>query len=269
MIDYISYLKNVKRYSEHTLSSYARDIQNYLDHCPGESKEEALNWLKMLKLEHKPSTIKRKLTVVNSYFKFRGLISPLQNVKIKKGVEVPYFCSENDMNRILDDYNYPNTFIGQRNKLIINLFYLTGIRATELTLIKLYDINQDSILINGKGNKQRYVPITYSLVRTINEYLPYRETLDANNKYLILTTHGKQTSRMLINKTVNEILSFNTKLKKCSPHVLRHTFATTMLDNGANIMAIQKILGHSSLKSTQIYTHTNRLKEAHKALPRQ
>lgn len=269
--DFINYLKYEKRVSMHTLSSYERDIKNYLDNCSINSKEEALKWLKSLKTQHKPNTIKRKLSAVNAYYKYLNMPFPLVDIKIKQGLRVPYFATEANMLKILDDYNYPNTFIGQRNRLIIYLIYFIGLRASEITVINIYDINSGFIKINGKGNKQRVVPIPSPLQLTIDNYLEYRETLNCNNNFLILTSKGKQTTRVLIGKIVKNILSFSTNLKKCSPHVLRHTFATSLINNGASILAIKEILGHQSIETTQIYTHTciDGLKKSYKAHPRQ
>lgn len=269
--DFITYLTHEKRYSHNTIESYRKDILAFLDSCPNHDRENALEWLKSIKTTHKPNSIKRKVSAVNSYYKFCNVPSPLSNIKIRQGNRVPVFCGESDMDRILDDYNYPDNFIGHRNKLVIYLIYFSGIRATEITFINTQDVNNGFIKINGKGNKQRLVPIPIPLMGALNEYLNVRKLLNCKSNILILTQEGKPTTRVLIGKIVKNTLSFSTKLEKCSPHVLRHTFATAMINNGANIMALKELLGHESVKTTQIYTHTNinGLKKAYKSLPRQ
>jgi integrase/recombinase XerC len=213
-----------------------------------------------------PKSVNRKISTLKSFFKFllkEGLIqsNPLVNIplpKIRK--KLPYFMGEENLNHLLDDGLFDQSFEGIRDKLIISLLYGTGIRRTELSNLKLADINRADCLIKvlGKRNKERIIPYPRTLDKDIGDYLTARSEINClDSGFLFLTLKGEQVYDKLIYRVVNENLSKVTSLEKRSPHVLRHSYATHLLDRGADLNAVKELLGHSNLAATQIYTHTS------------
>jgi integrase/recombinase XerC len=286
-MDYIlSFLNNLeyeKRYSKRTIESYQIDLLQFNLFCdkidiklPLADSKLIRSWIVSL-LEGGCSnrSVNRKISTLKSFYKYhlrQGSISinPLVKVdslKIKK--KLPVFVTENQIKRLFDDIEFGADLAGNRNKLIIELFYLTGIRLTELINLKFKDIDHANLTIKvlGKRNKERVIPVTISMLKSIDCYIDQlRKELDESSEYLFTTEKGMKMYPNLVYRIVKTALGLVTTLDKRSPHVLRHTFATHMLNNGAEISAIKELLGHSSLAATQVYTHNTfeKLKKIYK-----
>lgn len=271
--DFIAYLQNDKRYAAHTLISYKNDLEQYHAFCLEQGKDgmdlffkTIRNWVvHLMEQDYSPKSIHRKLSSIRSYCKFlirRGELSedPVERVlKPKLNKRIPQFVDEKSMNRLLDQFEFGDDFTGIRDRLIVNMLYQTGMRRGELTGLKVdsIDNNQKLIRVVGKRNKERLIPYGNELREHIQAYLSVREELygSTGEKILFLTAKGKPVYPKLVYEAVNRYLRMVSTLDKTSPHVLRHTFATHMLNNGADLNAIKEILGHANLSATQVYTH--------------
>lgn len=277
--EFLNYIRREKRYSANTLKSYDTDLKQFQAFLSEQFRVSDLSiadhqmvrsWLvSMIEAGISARTINRKISCLKSFFKFLSLkgniiINPMPKViSPKTGKRLPEFVKESDMDKLLAEVGFEPGFDGVRNKTIILTFYLTGIRISELINIKLTDIDMSGqqIKILGKRNKERLVPMSAHLKSTLNEYLKTRsETLAGNppeNPYLFITNRGKQTYAKLVYRIINKHLSYVSTNTKKSPHTLRHSFATIMLNKGAELNSIKEILGHSSLSATQVYTHNS------------
>jgi integrase/recombinase XerC len=280
---FIQHIAVEKRLSSHTVKAYATDLNQFDCFLKEEFPEVDFStvtfndirfWIVALsenKLDNK--SINRKIAVLKSFFKYllkHQLIESdptarLKSLKIKKSL--PNFVKDAEMKMVLDTQPYGADFEGVRDKLVIELLYGTGIRLSELIGLSELDIDLYSkqIKVLGKRNKQRIIPINNTLAKMIAEYIPLKQDKFGGNQ-LIMTDLGKKAYPMLIQRITEKYLALNTNLKKKSPHVLRHTFATHLLNDGADLNAIKDLLGHSSLAATQIYTHNSikKLKDIHK-----
>jgi len=221
-------------------------------------------------------TINRKASSLKSFFKYQlklGNIdsTPMTNVSAPKiGKRLPSFVMEDDMNVLLKEIAFPDDWDGKTTQLLIEVFYATGIRLSELINLKEQSINRSSssIKVLGKGNKERIIPVNKQLIENLVEYQKSKRKLfeDFDSEYLFVTPKGKKLYTKYVYLRVKSSLSQVTTLQKKSPHILRHTFATHLTNHGADLNAIKELLGHSSLASTQVYTHNSieKLKEAHK-----
>lgn len=274
---FIDYLSLEKKYTVHTVKAYKRDIETFQEFLQQEYDTNQLedvnysqirNWIVSL-VENKMSnrSINRKVSSLNAFYKFllrieEIAINPLAKhkaLKVAKKVQIPF--SEKEIDKALSDFNFDNTFEGVRDKLIIELFYSTGIRRIELVKLQLSDIDfsKRNIKVLGKRNKERYMPLLDSVIKTIEEYLILREDFVGNSKSkrLFLTKKGDEIYETLVYRVINNYFSkASTKVKK-SPHILRHSFATHLLNQGADLNAVKELLGHASLAATQIYTHNS------------
>ncbi len=226
------------------------------------------SWLVHL-IENETSTrsVNRKVSALKSLFNFLQKqhlcqSNPMQKVIAPRSVKaLPVFVKEREMELLLNEVKFGRGFEAVRNKLIIETFYLTGMRLSELINLQTVDIdfNKSLMKITGKRNKQRMVPIAGTLKKALESYLPLRNALLAEkgrqSPYLFITISGKQTYPKLVYRLINKYLAYVSSNSKKSPHTLRHTFATIMLNNGADLNAIKELLGHSSLAATQVYTH--------------
>ncbi|MBS9463164.1 tyrosine-type recombinase/integrase [Flagellimonas sp. 389] len=288
---FVSYLGLEKNYSQHTIGAYENDVKTFAEFCAAEYELESIDevdytiirtWIVFLVDKGiNTRSINRKISSLRAYFKFLQKIgeindSPLAKhkaLKTKKKIEVPF--SENEMEKILSEIPFENDFEGLRDKLIIELLYTTGIRRTELVNLKLVDVNnvKGTIKVLGKRNKERILPLLPSTESILQDYLELRQGLKIikDVAYLFLTKSGLKIYETLVYRTINKYFSLvSTKVKK-SPHILRHTFATHMLNRGADLNSVKELLGHSSLASTQVYTHNSiaELKKVHqRAHPR-
>ncbi|WP_179319361.1 tyrosine-type recombinase/integrase [Winogradskyella helgolandensis] len=285
------YLLLEKTYSKHTVLAYTRDInnfQNFLnEHHNSENVakvgySEIRQWIVTL-VDRKISnrTINRKVSSLNTYYKFLLKtedidINPLKKhkaLKVGKKIQLPF--SEQELKLVLEGAISIHDFESARNHLIIELFYATGIRRIELVNLKLSDIDtgNNQIKVIGKRNKERYIPLIDSITKSLKCYLNYRSKLDTieDKEVLFLTKKGFIIYEKLVYRIINKYFSVASTKAKCSPHVLRHSFATHLLNQGADLNAIKELLGHTSLAATQVYTHNSiaELKKVHaKAHPR-
>ena len=264
---YYEYLKYELNYSDNTIKDYLRNLESffsYLDTLKKDylslTKEDTINYLKYLdkkKLSNK--TIANILSSIRTYYDYLldlkkvdiNIFKLVKNPKIEK--KLPSFLSEGEMDDIFDSIEC-NNVLDYRNKLIIELFYDTGIRVSELTNIKLEDIKkaEKTIRIYGKGNKERIVYYTKKCAEAIDNYLNVR---NSDSEFLILNFKGDKITSRGIEKIISNIFTKAAIKTKASPHTIRHTFATHLLNNGADIKSVQELLGHSSLNTTEIYTH--------------
>lgn len=277
---FINYLKYEKRSSEHTLIAYQTDLEQfalfYAQLYPQHEllppvdvpidlaqHEDIRAWLITLsEQKNKSRSINRKISALKSYFRFaqlKGLIneSPLLKIhSFKTPKNLPIYVKEPDMFRILDEIVYEESFEGQRNKIVMELIYGTGIRLSELIGMKKKHINLHAahVLVFGKRGKERLIPIYDALVDLLTVFIAKYSPVDSD--YLITTVKNEQAYPMLIYRIVHESLE-SVNADRRSPHILRHSFATHLLNKGADLNAIKELLGHSSLASTQHYTHTS------------
>lgn len=276
-----NYLANEKRYSAHTLRAYESDLRQFFEFA--QSADENFNplttdhvvireWVVFL-MENgdKPRSINRKITTLHTYYKFlvrEGLITDLPTKKIikpKTEKNLPYFVDKSAMQELFDRFQFPDDFEGHRDHAILLTFYCTGMRLAELCGLKTYDIDfyNAQLKVLGKRNKERIIPFGIELKACLKSYIDERNKVAVDNDFLFVTAKGEPVYDKLVYRLVNKYLGEVTTLDKKSPHVLRHTFATHMLNNGAEIDAIKELLGHANLAATQIYTHTTfeKLKE--------
>jgi len=273
---FLDHLQSEKRYSAHTITSYRHDLGQFEDYIklnynlsPLEVEKHFFirEWVASLSEQNfSARTINRKIACLKSFYKFlqrRSLIekNPMQQVvSLKSGKTIPVFVTEESIAQILDHFSYTDDFPGTRDKLVIELLYGTGIRLAELVNTKDSDINlyEKLIKITGKGNKERFIPLNKSLAELIKLYSSQKTLLLQNeSKSFIVTDNGKAVYPGFIYRLVKKYLSMIPVLEKTSPHVLRHTFATHLLNKGADLNAIKDLLGHSSLAATQVYTHNS------------
>ncbi|MFN8436280.1 MAG: tyrosine-type recombinase/integrase [Cytophagales bacterium] len=274
---FISYIEFEKRYSKLTILAYKEDLHTFNQFLKNEfnileiesaDANQIRSYLMHLNLNKQSErSINRKIATLKSFYKFltkNNFIeqNPCDKIKtLKTSKKLPVFVQEKEIITLLDNLQFENTFIGLRDKLIIELFYGTGIRLSELISIKETDINLDAnqLKVIGKGNKERIIPINRELKNTIQSYLLLKknQNLDNVSSYLVVTDTMKKTYQMFIFRVVRKYLSHVTNNEKKSPHTLRHSFATHLLNKGADLNAIKELLGHTSLAATQVYTHNS------------
>ena len=272
---FLRYLQFEKRYSKHTLSAYAADLEQFSVFLTQEdAKIENVEYgqirlwiISLVEDELHPASINRKMASVRSFYKFllkRELIKhdPSQRLRaLKMPKRLPDFVQEKDITQLFDNQNFENNFFGLRDKLILELLYGTGMRRAELLGLEDESINikKRQIKVLGKRNKERIIPVTETVIDLILEYIASKrdhfEALETNS--LLVTDKGEECYPMLVYRTVVKYLGNVVSLDKKSPHVLRHTYATHLLNNGADLNAVKDLLGHSSLAATQVYTHNS------------
>lgn len=289
--EFLDYMRYERRRSEQTLQGYRLDLEAYvayLDTLEGHvtidtaDTEDMRGWIEaMMDRGNSPTSICRRLSAVRSMYRYalaRGLVShdPAHIVRgPKKSRYLPQFVREDDMDRLLDSAEWGSDYISTRARTILILLYETGMRASELTSLddSSVDFAQGEIRVTGKGNKQRAIPFGDELRTQLHEYIRQRDAMwqQRIDTALILNDRGSRMTYVQLRKEVMTRLSAIGNLAKRSPHVLRHSFATAMLNNGADLESVQKLLGHSELSTTEIYTHTTfeQLKKVYsKAHPR-
>ncbi|OSZ79346.1 hypothetical protein CAP35_14130 [Chitinophagaceae bacterium IBVUCB1] len=283
--DYLQYLRFEKRYAQHTLGAYQKDLSQFSEYINAQfgidderivSHFHIRSWLATFKEQNlQASSINRKLSAVNSFYKY---MLRLQAVKknparqlhaIRKAERLPTYLKEPETDKLLEELQFDEGFKGFTDRMICELLYQTGMRRSELVNLQEKDIEKSlkQIRILGKGNKERLVPVSPMLLDTLAEYIADKQKLpEYDQNHLLVLESGQPLYAGYVYRIVKKYLNNTTTLKKKSPHVLRHTFATHLLNNGANIQAIKDLLGHSSLAATQVYTHNNidKLKEIHK-----
>ncbi|HKL03684.1 MAG TPA: tyrosine-type recombinase/integrase [Cryomorphaceae bacterium] len=284
--DFLQHLQFEKRYSPHTISSYRIDLDQYriflMENYDGIAITESTHpvirsWMvSMIENGLTPRTVNRKISSLKSFFKwakkYRSHNSdPTNQLKLPKvSKRLPVYVEEDQMTELGTANFFDDDFEGLRNRLIIELFYQTGIRCSELIHLKLgnIDTQRQTIKVLGKRNKERIIPVGDDVLGLMKQYLEVRPSpVDPESNTLIFLTHkGLKLYPKLVYRVVNTYLGKVSALRKKSPHVLRHTFATHMLNRGADLNAIKELLGHSSLAATQVYTHNSieKLKEIHR-----
>jgi integrase/recombinase XerC len=283
---FIDYLKFEKRYSAHTIRSYQDDLLQFHQFLRLQFGEVPLNeisspfirsWLASLKdKEITSKSINRKISSLKSFFKYllrTGILiqTPMTNIISPKiGKRLPAFVDQKDIKKLLSAVEFPDDWQGGTDKLLLSVFYNTGMRLSELINLreKQIDFGNCSIKVIGKGNKERIIPISPRLSQQIKEYVndKRKELEQFDNLYLLVNGKGKKLYPKYAYLAVKKYLSEITTIDKKSPHVLRHSFATHLANNGADLNSVKELLGHSSLASTQIYTHNTieKLKDIYK-----
>ena len=271
------YLLLEKKYSKHTLAAYLNDLdhlQLFLNETyDSESIDEVAyvqirQWIVSLVNDGLSNrSINRKVSSLSTYYKFLqkiGLLSenPLAKhraLKVEKKVQIPF--SEKEINDAIKAMGAVEGFESARDKLILELFYATGIRRIELVELKLKDIDRSKRMLKvlGKRNKERFIPLINSIQNSLDTYLEYRNKLEMveDHEFVFLTKKGFKIYEMLVYRIINKYFSETSSKLKCSPHVIRHSFATHLLNGGADLNAVKELLGHSSLAATQVYTHNS------------
>lgn len=272
---FLDYLSLEKKYSLHTVTAYKNDLISFRDFIETTYNQDNLlevhypqirSWIVSLvdtKISNR--TINRKVSSLKSFYKFLqktkqvsgNPLSKHKALKVAKKIQVPFTSKE--INKVISNINSESDFVSVRNKLIVELFYSTGVRRTELINIKESNISfsERTIKVLGKRKKERFVPLLQSVVETLEKYLVLKKEYFINSEELFITEKGNKIYETLVYRIINSYFSqVSTKVKK-SPHILRHSFATHLLNEGADLNSVKELLGHSSLASTQAYTHNS------------
>jgi integrase/recombinase XerC len=272
---FLKYLQYEKRYSPKTILAYQTDLHQFqeflnkdFDSIPSSEANHALvrSWVvNLVESKIDAVSVNRKIACLRSYYKFllrQEIIfkDPMSKIKIlKTKKKLPHFVQEADMVRALDQIEFRKDFEGLRDQLVLELLYGTGMRLSELIGLRDLSINLNdrTLKVLGKRNKERVIPFTQSLVKLIEDYRKVRnKEVERKNENLLIAENGQPLYPMLVNRIVKKYLK-NSNVEKKSPHVLRHTYATHLLNKGAEINAVKDLLGHVSLAATQVYTHNS------------
>jgi integrase/recombinase XerC len=272
-LDYIAY---EKRFSQHTINAYRSDLDQFSLYLSDQYKLEDINkvdhqvirsWIvSLMENGHTSRTVNRKITTLKTYFKYlikEGLIleNPMSRViSPKTSQRLPAFVEQESMDNLFNNVDFGEGYPAARNRMIMELFYATGMRLSELIGLKENDIDfiKNVLKVTGKRNKQRIIPFGNNLADMFRAYVEMKRQAfsgEAGESYLFLTDKGEKLYPRMVNRIVHHYLDQVTTISKRSPHVIRHTFATHMLNNGADLNAIKEILGHANLAATQVYTH--------------
>lgn len=282
---FLDYLLLEKNYSQLTVNAYKNDLEDFSEFITNEYGENNINevnyaqirtWIVLLVENGLANrSINRKISTLNTYYKFLLKIGNIKTnplvkhkaLKTSKKIQIPF--SETEISTVLDELYFQDDFEGIRDRLIIELFYSTGIRRIELVQIKLanVDVSNKMLKVLGKRNKERLIPLIDSVVQSLNLYLQERNKLNRllDKDFLFLTKKGVKIYETLVYRIINDYFSKASSKVKKSPHILRHSFATHLLNQGADLNAVKELLGHSSLAATQVYTHNSisELKKVH------
>ncbi len=275
--EFLSYMLYQRRCSPLTVAAYRVDLRGFADFLFADELTSPLSattrlvrrWMMRLLADGlSPRSVNRKVASLRSFFRYFCSIGKLsvnpcravESIRVPK--KLPVFFHEEDMSRMLDPSLFPDSFEGQRDRAILQFFYLTGIRVSELVnmTVSQVDLSLGQIVVNGKRNKQRIIPLTPALKSILFSYLQLRETefgASSQADRLFVTSGGAPVYARLVYGIVHSHMAMVASATKMSPHVLRHTFATVLLNNGADLLAIKELLGHSSLAATQIYAHSD------------
>lgn len=283
---FTDYLQLEKKYSPHTVNAYLKDLEDFQKFASEEYQYVDIvnvnysivrSWIvSLVDSGISNRTVNRKISSLKTYYKFllktgQIEINPLAKhkaLKTSKKIQVPF--SEREIEDVMEMMQAENNFEGSRDRLIVELFYSTGIRRAELINVKLNDVSstQKIIKVLGKRNKERIIPLLPSVLKSLSEYLTFRDGLEKikDTELLFLTNKGVKIYETLVYRIINSYFSQASEKVKKSPHILRHSFATHLLNEGADINAVKELLGHSSLASTQVYTQNSiaKLKEVYK-----
>jgi integrase/recombinase XerC len=285
---FVNFLRVEKRFSKHTVTAYSTDIEQFSIYLIAQYQIKDLaecshfiirSWIvSLIEAEIDPRTVNRKVTTLRTFYRFllkegKVVRSPMLKVQAPKvAKKLPEYVDEPKMEQLLSNKKESETFEDFRNNLIIDFFYRTGVRLSELIGVKIEDVNLYNLTITvlGKRNKIRQIPFTLNFKNEIKNYLILRAAFmqekEKNNQLFFVDNSGNQMYPKFVYRVVKNAISSVSTGKKRSPHILRHSFATAMLNHGADINSIKEILGHSSLAATQVYTHNSieKLKEVYK-----
>lgn len=281
---FIQYIRFEKRFSPNTVLAYEKDLGQFYIYLkelyetddPSEITHSMVrSWIvELMEKKISPRSINRKLTALKSYYKFllrQGRVTSNPMLKVvapKTSKRLPVFVDEGNMQTLLGEVNFGSGFSAIRDKLILELFYATGMRLSELIGLKdsSVDVFQCQLKVLGKRNKERIIPFSLKLKNLIEEYLKARKQVVEISPAFFVTDKGVKLYAKLVYRIVTKRLSEVTTLDKKSPHILRHTFATHMLNRGADINSVKELLGHANLSATQVYTHNtiDKLKQVYK-----
>lgn len=273
MLDsFIDYLITQKRFSEHTCLAYRKDISQFLEFSGVESVSEirevdarlVRGWMvELIENGNENVTVNRKLSSLRTYFKWlmkQGVVdsSPMPLVKgPKKQKRLPSFAKQNELTTEKIELYFDDDFNGVRDRMIFEMLYQTGMRSAELVGLKDLNVASGQVKVLGKRNKERIIPITKDLSLMINKYRQMRSEIVEKPTEFFVLNNGKKLYPKFVYSKINYYLGKVTDLEKKSPHVLRHTFATHMLNNGAGLEVLKELLGHANLSATQVYTHNS------------
>lgn len=267
-----SYLISEKRCSNHTLTAYLNDVSTFLEFSGIDSIQNLKEvnyqivrlWLvELVNSNLNNRSVNRKLSSLRTFFKWALRssfieVDPMLRIRgPKQSKRLPEFVKEEELDLNKLNKVFPNTFEGFRDRLIIEVFYQTGIRLSELIELKKSDIQNGVVKVLGKRNKERLIPITKEIESDLKTFINHPVNLEHKSNYIFLTEKGNKIYPKLVYRRINYYLSLLTDMQKKSPHVLRHTFATHMLNNGAGLETLKEILGHANLSATQVYTHNS------------
>ncbi len=273
---FLTYLELEKNYAAHTLTAYRNDLENFQAFCLEVFQEDDLgsvsyslirSWIvQLLEQGNSTKTINRKISSLRSYYKYlmrseqieKSPLDEHRPLKVQKNVQVPF--SQKEMHQVLDPNLYPDSPLGTLQRVLITTLYYTGMRRTELIHLLDRDVSLDNrtIKVVGKRNKERLIPVLQSLQKHLLDYRITRaDAVDTDGRYFFRSIAGKKLSEHFVYETVNTYLNKVSSKAKKSPHMLRHSFATHLLDNGADLNAVKELLGHDSIAATQHYTHSS------------
>ena len=272
---FLQYLLIEKRYSQHTVRSYLNDLDQFYsflstldlsDDLVSVTSHDIRAWIvSMLENNYSTVSVHRKISCLRVFYRYlrkEGIVKndPLEKVVLpKKKKTLPVFVEEEALANLLDNYSFGNGFAGVRNRTIIEMLYLTGMRRSELVGLRNVDVDmaEGSVKVTGKRNKQRIIPLIKPFIQHLEEFIRLRDDSikPVNSNWFFITDKGNKLYDKFVYNTVTNYLSMVTTIEKKSPHILRHTFATHMLNHGADLNSIKELLGHANLSATQIYTH--------------
>jgi integrase/recombinase XerC len=283
---FLEYLQTEKRYSPHTVRSYLNDLDQFylflssvgLPDDPGQvTSHDIRAWIvSMIDNSYTTVSVHRKISCLRVFFRYlrkEGIVKsdPLEKVVLpKRKKTLPVFIEEEALVNLLDNYSFGDSFAGIRNRTIIELLYTTGMRRSELIGLRNSDVDlaEGLVKVTGKRNKQRIIPLVKPFIQRVQEYIKVRDEIytSVNDAWFFITDKGNKLYDKYVYNTVNSYLAMVTTIEKKSPHILRHTFATHMLNRGADLNSIKELLGHANLSATQVYTHNTfeKLKKVYK-----
>jgi integrase/recombinase XerC len=269
---FLNYLSSEKRFSLNTVVAYENDLKQFFEFTKIDTQNSLSevnhqlirSWIvDLVDSEFSNKSVNRKLSSLRSFVKWAQkndylIQNPFKKVVAPKVTKrLPIFVKESEMDIVKIENYFANDFVGIRNLLIIEILYQTGIRLSELINLKIEDLSNDSIKVLGKRNKERIIPVSKELQIQIIEYLKQRTQIVSDECFLFILEDGKKIYEKLVYRLINNYLRSHTNLEKRSPHVLRHTFATHMMNNGAGLEVLKNLLGHADLSATQVYTHNS------------
>ncbi len=281
---FLAYLKHEKRYSANTVISYRNDLEQFYQYINKAFDIENISevshlyirsWMAQMSEDNMGArSINRKISALRSYCKFlmkRGLLEKDPTIKIqppKTTKRLPVYVERQDIGKLFELVEFEDNFNGRRDRMVLELLYNTGMRRAELLSLKDSDVDtaRQYIKVLGKGNKERLIPVSQQMASSLDAYMKEKRAVHGSG-WLMVTDKGAQLYPEMAYRIVKKFLSLVTTIEKRSPHVLRHTFATHLTNNGAEINAVKDLLGHASLAATQVYTHNNieQLKDIYKS----